>query len=297
MPRLRRCLALLPGLLLAAVAGGHAAELRVLGNVTSDVIAVGYGIDGRQVGERHTEHMGSTGWVAATAAGVGRSQLLVAGAPMAAAQLALSGHARLGDLGIAGEALASVGEPDGIRASAYGGVHAEWFTHMRLLSDTLPDGTPVQLQFTLVVDGVGVLLSDEGGSNYLLAQFSMPGLGLPQGAGRFMCEDFYDTCQRHETYLLTGRIGTEYALRGQLDLGVLASASHQGPLTNIASVAAGNSAHLYLDLQTPGVRYELDDSGLQFERAPQVNPVAEPPALAVLLLAIGLLSLRRRWRH
>lgn len=285
----------LPGLLICAAAGVSAAELRVMGNATSDAIATGYGTEGELVGERITEHMGSTGWVPATAGGVGRSQSLLVSAPMATGQLNLSGVARLGDLAIAGDAIAAIAEPDGVQASAHGGIHAEWFTGMSLKSDTLPNGSPVALKVTLHVEGQGVLLHDDAGTNYLLGQFSFSGgLSLPSGGGRFLCEDFFGACSEGRTFTLTGQVGREYSLRGQLDLGVTAATYGGGGIfSNQASVSAGNSAHLYLDLLTPGVYYTLDDSGLQFESA----PVVEVPEASSRVMALLGLAFVAAWQH
>ncbi|MBM3523432.1 MAG: hypothetical protein FJX57_10785 [Alphaproteobacteria bacterium] len=270
----------------------QAAEVRVSGNVTSDVIASGFNsIEGRLVGDRHGEHMGTTGWVPATASGVSRGQDLGAHAPQASAQLNLRGRAALGDLGVFGDAIVSYLDPDGRGASASGGVHAEWFTGFRLLSDKLPRGARVDLEFNIVVDGIGALLADEGNSNYLLAQYSFTGGFIgDRGAGRYHCDDFEGTCHFAETVTLTAEIGRSYGIRGQLDLGVVAATNRiRSIMSNRASVDAGGSAHLYLDLLTPDVRYELDDSGLQFLTAPTVPALDVPAPPPALLLASALL--------
>lgn len=278
----------------------HAAEVRVSGNVTSDVIASGFNsIESKLVGDRRTEHMGTTGWVPATGSGVSLGQDLSALAPQASAQLNLRGRAALGDLGVRGDAIVSYLDPDGRGASADGGVHAEWFTGFRLLSDKLPSGARVDLEFNIVVDGVGALLADQGNSNYLLAQYSFSGGFIgDRGAGRYLCDDFEGACHFAETVTLTAEIGRSYGIRGQLDLGVVAATSRfPSIMSNRASVDADGSAHLYLDLLTPDVRYELDDSGLQFLTAPTAPSADVPVPGSALLLAPALLALpgaRRR---
>lgn len=297
MTRSCRVLSLLLAGLLATAAQG--AEIRVMGNMTSDVLATGYGIGGAPVGERRTEHMGSTGWLPAAGGAVQRGQDLGAQAPMSLAQLNLRGSAALGDLGVFGDAQAEAHLPDGIAASADGGVHAEWFTGFLLRSDTLPNGTAVPLLFTIVVEGEGFLLAGQSNDNFLLGQFSFAGgfEGLASPTVRIQCSDFSGSCDRTISLPIVGRIGQRYALRGELDLGVGASTSQvNGIYENRAWVSAGNSAHLYLDIDNPAVRHELDDSGLQFERAPAANPVPEPPAWAVMLLGLGLLGARLRGR-
>lgn len=274
-----------------------AAVVRVNGNQTSDVLATGHLIGGGIGGERFTEHPGTTGVQPATPGGVALGQTLGAQAAGASAALILDGHARLGDLGVSGDAVVSIIEPDGVSAVASGGIHAEWSTGFELLSDVLPQGSLVSLKFTWVVDGVLDLLADEGNSNSLLGQLGFSGGfdGLSQGQGRHLCDDFEGTCQHTQTFDLTARIGQSYGIRGQLELHVGAATDRNNSVfSNLASVRAGNSSHLYLDLLTPQVRYQLDDSGLQFERAPVIG-VPEPGGLVLAGLALsGLVLVRRR---
>lgn len=273
---------------LACVAA-QAAVVLVRGNQTSDVIASGTDADGQRVGERITEHPGTTGLVPATPAGVHLGQTLGVDVAGAEASVVLGGHARLGDLGIFGSAEAGINELGGVAASAKGGIHAEWRADMTLFSNHLADGSEVSLLVTLMVDGAGGLLDDTGSSNFLRALFSMPGLGEAAG---IRCSDFVGTCDFHETRTLTGRVGTTYALSGLLELGVLTATSRADAIfANSASVSAGNSARFFLQVLTPGVDYRLDD-GSQFPILPGAVP--EPAAIWLVLLGLAMVAQPRR---
>jgi hypothetical protein len=279
-------------LALAAAVGADAATVRVRGNQTSDVIATGKTIDGGHFGDRTTEHPGDTGAVDTSSGSASLSQLLIASSSQASASLLLSGHASLGDLGISGEATASIGEPDGIGASAYGGIRAEWRAQLTLLSDSLPTGTPVDLKALLVVQGSGLLQNETGGHNRLTARYRFPNLGPGKD---FQCADFTGGCSFAETVALSGHVGVTYSLSGELDLGVTASTSlYADPkvLSNLAVVEAGNSAHLYLEVLTPGVRYVFDD-GTVLPTAPPM-PVPEPAAALLWLAGLGVVVTARR---
>lgn len=292
----RRCVGLFfTTLLLSWSAPAPGAELKVAGNSTSDVLASGWGTDGELVSEHFSEHMGTTDWVPATADGVSRAQDLLAQAPMALGQIKLSGHAQLGHLAILGEAQAGINQPDGLVAAALGGVHAEWFSGMQLMSATLPVGTPVDLLVTLTVEGEGIADLDQGGdSNYLVSRFSFSGglSGVPPGAGNVTCDDFVGSCTETRSFALVGQVGRSYSLRGTLDLGVTAGTTLSNDILDVVAAVVGSST-LYLDLLTPGVSYTLDDSGLQFQTGP-TPPIPEPSVLA--LLTAGLLVLLRKRR-
>jgi hypothetical protein len=233
------------------------------------VVATGKTIEGGHFSDRTGQHPGDTGPIDTASGNASLAQSISASSSQASANLSLSGTASLGNLGVMGDAQVNIGEPDGIGASATGGIKAEWSADLTLLSDTLPAGTRVDMKATLVVHGIGLLHSDAGGHNRLTARYSFPHLG----SGKVhQCSDFTGTCSFNEVVALSGRVGETYSMSGELDLGVTATTQLTNDIVfNAAIVNAGNSARLYLDVVTPGVRYAFDDGTVL-----PITPVPEP---------------------
>ena len=242
----------------ALASSAEAATVRVQGNQTSRVIASGDTLVGERQGQDVTEHPGSTGLVAASPAGALLSQDLSAAAPGSGAELHLLGSAHLGSLAITGSATAFAAPPQGVTAHASGGIAAEWRAELTIFGGPgLSTGSAVDMLATVEVHADGSL---NFGNNSLRANFNFPNLG-PNF--RLACNDFNASCNGSETIALRGRVGTTYALSGDMSLVILTSASaSQEVYDGHSSVNAGNTSRLYLDVLTPGASYLLDDGSV-----------------------------------
>lgn len=212
-----------------------------------------------------------------------------------------------GALGVASTVTLSGGLPTFYSGllSASAQASAGYTDTVRVTSATLPLGTPVQLTitqsltFSLLTSG-SVQARRAGIFAQLLAG-GLDALELYQCVGNTFANctpansDAIDQTLTASGVLST-RVGAAVTLSGSMGSWTAAtvglSVAQAGYVASAASVSGLNSAHTFIDSQTPGVTL-LADSGHNYAAL----AVPEPAPLALLLAGLGVLAVRARARR
>ncbi|HEY2840809.1 MAG TPA: PEP-CTERM sorting domain-containing protein [Pirellulales bacterium] len=189
------------------------------------------------------------------------------------------GEADLGALhGYANFAAATADAPAG--ASASGSVES-WGDTITITSDTLPIGTPVDLQATLILHRT-ISGSQPQDNNIQIQTYASSSFGLSVSDSYY----FPDPTQSQTTTVSFLRVGDSFQIQGSLSYSAAGTAFFDDtPLSG--SIDVSNTALFTLVPLTSGVSYSTS-SGVSY--------VPEPAslALAAMGLVFGCLALRRK---
>ena len=213
----------------------------------------------------------------------------------------LAGSAATARLMLAADTLADWSQTDGGGAGTVS-VSLNWADTLTLVSSVLPAGSPVSLQFTLVLEGSSALsgdnntaahIQDPSSSDIVASLSAGVSLGSPvvveagilQG-GQFGSGTSFPA-GRYGTQGASS-VGSSFDLSGGLQSFVVASSSSASP--QVHSLLSG-TAMAFVSVLTPGVTLE---SASGHDYAPALT-VPESPAAA--LMGLGLLVLGARVRR
>ncbi|MFG6463480.1 PEP-CTERM sorting domain-containing protein [Roseateles sp. DXS20W] len=176
---------------------------------------------------------------------------------------------------------------------------------VRITSATLAPGTPIQLTVSQTLSFTMLTSGSAAGRLFGI----VTGLGVSGVDGfylRYCRGNAYSDCipvtsdKLDQTVTLSGvvstQVGGSVTLSGSLDALTLVLAhrgvASAGYVASAASISSLNSAHTFIESQTPGVTL-LADSGHNYAAL----AVPEPAPLALLLAGLGVLAVRARARR
>jgi len=180
------------------------------------------------------------------------------------------------DYSFAGARLHSEGPVTGIeRDTASIFSELQWWDTIHVTSDTLSLGTPVDLQFTLMLDAEGNIIAYANGTNSSLFEPLVAGAGSLSFAGP-------NANAEEEVQYLTVQttVGSAFEITGDMT-----SSTFLNPLVGgeDASSSFSSSQQVYIDSNTAGVSI-TSDSGRDYQ-----TPVPEPSSL--VSFGVGLVCL------
>jgi len=155
-----------------------------------------------------------------------------------------------------------------------------WQDAISVTSATLAAGTPVDLLFTLAVNG-NLGCSGADGQVSSIAQFDAEGSVIQ--ASSATCNS---TLQGTQTLTLATTVGADLAISGELSMSAN-SIFVNGE--NSSATVDPPSSQFFIDSETAGAGY-IAASGTSYE-TPQSPPVGTPEPSSLTMLGVGLLGL------